>query len=96
MQGERVVLVGAQADVNSYYFPRAVSYQEGKSSSTLPEVVAGAEVVVEGRARKDNQLEIPDAEIVVLGFRPEKVLHNAVDGTEYLVYRRAERQGTSP
>jgi hypothetical protein len=90
LQGTRVVLIGDQADVNTYYFPQATSWQLGKSPATLREAVAGAEVVLEGRARQDNQLGEPDAGLVALGFGVERTLANAVDGCEYLVYCRTK------
>jgi hypothetical protein len=92
LQGTPVALIGAQAEVNTYYFPQATTYQVGRGQATLQEAVAHAEVVVEGRSGKDNRLEEPDAGLVALGFRVEKTLANAIDGTEYLVYRRAREK----
>ncbi len=92
LHGKRVVLIGAQADMNIYYFTQATSYQEDKSQMTLQEALAGAEVVVEGRAGKDNKLEEPDVAIIALGFHLQQMLPSAIPGrTEYLVYSRAAR-----
>jgi hypothetical protein len=92
LQGTRIVLIGAQADMNIYYFTQATSYQEGKSQLTLQEALAEAEVVVEGRAWPDNKLEEPNMALTALGFRIQQTLPDATpDRTEYVVYRRTLR-----
>jgi hypothetical protein len=101
LQGKRTVLVGAQAYLNTYYFGQAIIYEEGKSQATLQEAIAGAEIVVEGRARRDNFLDKPDATLLAQGFRVYQTLPTALKGltqklhdiqrVEYLVYRRVVR-----
>lgn len=86
LEGARVLLVGAQADVNVYYFPEADSYRAVEAVAS--DILSRADIVVEGRARKDNRLDEPDPAVVAVGFRLQKALPSAIDGTEYLVYRR--------
>lgn len=95
LHGKRTILTGAQADMNTYYFNQAIPYQAGKSPATFPGTVATAEFVIEGRAKKDNVLDWPDAALLAQGFRVYKTLPSAVKGrTEYVVYRTERGSGS--
>ena len=60
---------------------------EGKKQEAVKE----ADVIVEGRARKDNLLNEPDPALVALGFQVQETLPSVFEGgTEYLVYRRSK------
>ena len=81
--GQRVAMVGAQAMLNRYYFPNAIA------SDSVRRTVAGADVVIEGRANAERRLATAHPLLAGLGFQIDTTIRSAVpDQTEYVVYRR--------
>ena len=90
LRGSPVALMGAQADMNVYYFPDATVLRHDGGGDELRVSISRAQYVIEGRALWDNRLDVTNPELTALGFRKREVLVSCIRGdTEYLVYERS-------